>query len=70
MGNVEMKKENCLAYSLMKDHQSDLYGYAPAYEGVGTEELVYAFDEIKRTEEQQNEGHQDHLRTARRYIPR
>ncbi len=42
-----MKKENCLAYSLMKDHHSDLYGYAPAYEGVGTEELVYAFDDYR-----------------------
>ena len=42
-----MKKENCLAYSLMKDHDSDLYGYAPAYEGVGAEELVYSLDDYK-----------------------
>ena len=42
-----MKKENCLAYSLMKDHDSDLYGYAPAYDGAGEEELVYSLDAYK-----------------------
>ena len=42
-----MKKENCLAYSLMKEHDSDLYGYAPAYEGSGDEELVYSLDDYK-----------------------
>ena len=42
-----MKKENCLAYSLMKEHDSDMYGYAPAYEGTGTEELVYSLDDYK-----------------------
>lgn len=42
-----MKKENCLAYSLMKEHDSDLYGYAPAYEGSGEEELVYGYDLFK-----------------------
>lgn len=42
-----MKKENCLAYSLMKDNDSDLYGYAPAYKGSGEEELVYGYDLFK-----------------------
>ena len=42
-----MKKENCLAYSLMKEHDSDMYGYAPAYDGEGVEELVYAYDLFK-----------------------
>lgn len=42
-----MKVENCLAYALMKEHDSDLYGYAPAYDGAGTEELVYALDAYK-----------------------
>ena len=46
-GDTEMKKEGCLAYSLMKEHDSDLYGYAPAYEGAGTEELVYSLDDYK-----------------------
>ncbi|MBQ7384145.1 MAG: hypothetical protein IJV72_05065 [Clostridia bacterium] len=38
-----MKKENCLAYSQMKEHDSNLYGYAPAYDGEGIEELVYSY---------------------------
>ena len=42
-----MKKENCLAYALMKEHDSELYGYAPAYEGSGEEELVYAYELFK-----------------------
>ena len=31
----------------MKEHDSDMYGYAPAYDGEGVEELVYAYDLFK-----------------------
>lgn len=31
----------------MKEHDSDMYGYAPAYEGSGDEELVYSLDDYK-----------------------
>ena len=44
---MDFRKKDCLAYSLMKEHDSDLYGYAPAYEGSGEEELVYGYSKYK-----------------------
>lgn len=42
-----MKIENCLGYEKLKERGIENYGYAPAYEGSGTEELVFAYDLFK-----------------------
>ena len=39
-----MNKEKCLGYSFLKNKSSELYGYAPAYEGGGTEEFFESLE--------------------------